>query len=156
MIHLQAPPQASGKRQRVCVIDSGSIEDGDGGDGAYDLLGTPEEIGKHIGDCLSEIDLACGGESTFEEGRDLFLSVRIRITDPARNAVMPAPPAGHHWCADGPWLTETEARNFAEAEVGALWRIAEVDGRFAIAIADDGRLRLTLASRGNPDLGQDP
>ncbi len=68
---------------RVCEITNASCEDAEGrGDGAYSLLdvsGSPEEIGKAIADALKEGDLGSGNRSAINDGKELFLNVRIKF-----------------------------------------------------------------------------
>lgn len=73
--------------QRLCRIVSGSVEEENGaGDGAYDLfdvVGTPDEIGKAIADSLKEADLYSGRRSSaIDAGHDLYLTVRIKFCKP--------------------------------------------------------------------------
>lgn len=69
---------------RICQIVDGSVELENGaGDGAYDLfnvVGTPDDIGKAIAESLKECDLFSGGtHSEIEAGQDLYLNVRIKL-----------------------------------------------------------------------------
>lgn len=68
---------------RTCTIVDGSIEDEDGkGDGAYTLLdvtGTPDEVGLAIAAGLRDCDLVCGKVSLLDAGKDVFLTLRIKV-----------------------------------------------------------------------------
>ncbi len=78
-IAKQAP-----KAKRYCVVDQASItmKDG-GGDGAYDLhdvAGSPEEIGKAIGESLAASDICSGRQDSFlADGAELYLRVTVKF-----------------------------------------------------------------------------
>jgi hypothetical protein len=83
-------PNSPAPQPRRCRIVSGSVEDrAGGGDGAYDLLdvtGTPEAVGRAIGDSLAACDMHGGpgwrSGTYMERGEPLYLTVRIRIEPP--------------------------------------------------------------------------
>lgn len=83
------PPVSKLTGPRLCLIESGSIELENGaGDGAYDLFditGTPDEIGKAIGESLKTSDLFGGRNmpSQIDAGDNLFMNLRIKFCDPA-------------------------------------------------------------------------
>lgn len=72
---------------RQCHIVSAFLEkENASGDGAYDLfdlVGTPEEIGKAIADSIKAADLFSGRcPSAIDAGHDLFLTVKIKFCKP--------------------------------------------------------------------------
>lgn len=71
--------------QRECeVVDAwvGTTEAADG-DGAYDIafkVGTPEEIGAAIGNCLRTMEVMLGRAWYPDNGRPIWVQVKVKIT----------------------------------------------------------------------------
>ncbi len=85
---MVTPTEVDAPARRLCAIVyaavSTSEEDNDG-DGAYDLhdmVGTPNDVGHAIADCLANSDMMQGRHMLIESGADLYLHVKIKFCAP--------------------------------------------------------------------------